>query len=149
MTQLEAEESTDLEDTRILVNKWGEPEGAFVYDISYLHEDWGRVTQTYDIYTTNDDGEPVYSSEFLLFRKGEDEASDFSSYPRELIIELWKVVFAIKRKFFEEHKPAEVYHLIKQPHTVAERIPVYRRNLNLPEYTVIRSRQTITYVRNK
>lgn len=147
MTQ--PEESIDLKAEHIVIVDWYNPAIGFVYDISYLHEEWGVVTQTYTPYTTNNDGDPIYSSEFLLFRRGETIPSDFSNYAEELKIEIWKIVIAIKKKFFEEIQPVEVEHFIKQPYSVKQRFPIYYKYLSLPEYNILKRRQTITYIKKK
>jgi hypothetical protein len=148
ISTIEQEESSDLKEEYIVNADWHDPEVGFVYDISYLHEEWGLLTQTFTIFTMVDDG-PVYSSEFLLFRKGETLASNFSNYLREEKKELWKVIFAIKKRFFEEVQPAEVEHFIKQPHSVRKRLPIYQTYLNLPEYDIQTTRQTIKYIKKK
>lgn len=146
---IQLEEANVLKDEYIEIVSWHDSDIGFVYNINYLHEEWGVITQTYTPYTTNDDGEPVYSSEFLLFRKGAIVPSDFSNYSKELKSEIWKIVTAIKKRFFAEIKPAEVEHFIKQPYSVEERFPIYYKYLNLPEYNILKRKQTITYIKKK
>jgi hypothetical protein len=144
----EPQEPNDLKEEYIVSVDWYNPDVGFVYDINYLHEEWGLLIQTFTIFTSGDDG-PVYSSEFQLFRKGEVLASSFSSYSKELKAELWKVIFAIKRRFFEEVQPAEVEHFIKQPYSAKKRLPIYQTYLNLPTYDIQTTRQTIKYIKKK
>lgn len=136
-----------MEEARVLACDWGVNGGQLEYDISYLHPDWDLLIQSYRIDTTDYEGRPIYTSEFLLFKQGEAEPSDFSAYPKERKVELWKVVFAVKRKFFEEIEPALVVHFIKQPISVAHRYRLYSTYLALPNYRIDRTAHDIIYTR--
>lgn len=145
---IKLEEPNGLKEEYIVSADWHDPDVGFAYDISYLHEEWGLLIQTFTIFTTNDDG-PVYSSEFLLYRKGETIPGNLSNYPKKLKNALWEVIFAIKRKFFDEVQPAEVEHFIKQAHSVEQRLPIYKKYLDLPEYDILTTSHTITYKKKK
>lgn len=73
-------------------------------------------------------------------------SSNFSSYPREAKIELWKIIFAVKRKFFEEVVPDIVVHFIKQLKSVVDRFHLFATYLNLPNYIIDTTIQDIVYV---
>lgn len=139
-------EQVILEDARIDFCDWSVAGGSLRYDISHLHPDWGFLVQSYRIDTQDFDGHYIYTSEFILFRQGEAIPSNFSSYPREAKIALWKVIFAVKRKFFEEVMPDIVVHFIKQPKSVADRFQLYATYLNLPNYIIDTTVQDIVYV---
>ena len=119
---------------------------SLCYDISHRHPDWSFLVQSYRIDTQDFDGRYVYASEFILFKKGEAIPSNFSSYPREAKIALWKVRFAVKRKFFEKVVPDIAGHFIKQPKSVADRFHFYATYLNLPNYIIDTTIQDIVYV---
>ena len=135
-----------MEDTRIDFCDWSITGGSLRYDISYLHPDWGFLVQSYRIDTQDFEGRYIYTSEFLLFRRDEALPGNFSSYPREAKIALWKIIFAVKRKFFKEVRPAIVVHFIKQPESVAHRLPLYAAYLNLPDYSIATTRHDIVYI---
>jgi hypothetical protein len=59
---------------------------------------------------------------------------------------LWKIIFAVKRKFFEEVVPDIVVHFIKQPKSVAARFHLYATYLNLPNYIIDTTIQDIVYI---
>ena len=138
---------TWLAEERIKSCDWDVSGGSLVYDISYLHPDFADVTQSYTIESVDWEGRLVYGSEFLFFKKGEAFPSDFGQYPKALKAQLWQVVFAIKRLFFEEVKPDIVLHFIKQPHSVAGRLELYQKQLALPGYLITRNSQEIVYTR--
>lgn len=121
----------------------------FEYNIRYLHPDWGLLIQTYRILYVNHEGQAVYGSDFTLHKYHEAADSDFSRYAKPLKVELWKLIFAIKRRFFEEFKPNSVIHFIDQAHSIDERYRRYVKYLTLPEYAILREgKHVFIYVRN-
>lgn len=136
-----------LDKTRILSCDWDEHGGSLVYDISHLHPEWSQLVQTYRIDSQTYGGHYIYTSEFRLYKRGEDVASDLAAYPKPLKAELWKIVYAVKDKFFEEVQPAIVTHFIKQPYSVGKRSRNYRKYLSFPNYDIVCSGSDITYFR--
>lgn len=139
-------DQVSLEDTRIDYCDWSITGDSLRYDISHLHPEWGFLLQTYRIDSQDFDGRYIYTSEFTLFKRGESLPSNFSSYARDLKAALWKTIFAVKRKFFEEVEPAIVVHFIKQPKSVADRFRLYTTYLNLPNYIIDTTTQDIVYI---
>ena len=117
------------------------------YDISHLHPDFDILLQSYVVESVDLEGKLVYGSEFLFFKKGSKVPSNLSRYAKTMKAELWKIVFAVKRKFFEEVQPDIVLHFIKQPHSVAERFKLYCRHLTLPNYSIDQGRHEIVYTK--
>jgi len=126
---------------------WTEDGWQLTYDLSYLHPDWGQLIQTYQVISQDYEGQYIYESSFALYKRGERVGSSFASYPKPLKAELWKVIFAVKRRFFEEIEPDIVTHFIKQEHSVEQRYQLYAKYLNLPEYELVRSNHDFTYFR--
>lgn len=142
-----ASEHFPLDETRILSCDWDEAGGSLEYDISYLHPDWRQLTQTYRIYSQTYEGQYIYYSEFRLYKYGEQAAASLRNYPKPLKAMLWQVIFAVKRKFFEEVRPAIVEHFIKQEHSVAQRHRLYAAHLSFPNYDIVCSEHDIVYFR--
>ncbi|MFD2718356.1 hypothetical protein ACFST9_06495 [Hymenobacter monticola] len=136
-----------LEQSRIQYCDWTEAGGELEYDISHLHPDWGVLIQTYRVASQNYDGQLIYESEFTLYKRGESVACIFADYPKAAKIELWKIIFAVKRKFFDEVEPAIVTHHIKQDHSVDQRYQLYAKYLDLPDYDIVPSHHDFTYFR--
>ena len=132
---------------RIIECNWGIEGGIVEYDISYLHEEWDILSQSYRIESVTLEGYLVYTSEFLLFKKGEIVPSDFSSYSKKLKKKLWQLIFAVKRKFFDEVRPDVVEHFIKQPYSVEQRYKLYKKWLDPPGYDVEKTKHTIIYIK--
>ena len=57
-----------------------------------------------------------------------------------------KIIFAVKRKFFEEVVPDIVVHFIKQPKSVADRFHLYATYLNLHNYIIYSTIQDIVHI---
>ena len=76
---------------------------------------------------------------------------DFSYLPKEIKQELWDVVFAIKRKFLDEHKPDIVEHFIDEAHSIEQRFDLYKKRLAPPDYDIEieKTKHTITYQKKK
>jgi hypothetical protein len=129
-------EEIALDEARITDCTFSATGGELRYDISHLHPDWGFLVQSYRIDSVDLTGRYIYTSEFVLFKQGEQVPISFASYPRALKAALWQVIFAVKRRFFEQVKPDIVVHFIKQPNSVAERLHLYQTYLNLPEYFI-------------
>ena len=136
-----------LEEARIRYCQWDRAGGSLEYDISYLHPDWDLVIQTYEVRSITHDGKLVYASDFALYRAGSVIPADFSAYPQLYKQRLWKVIFAIKRKFFEEVQPDAVEHFIKAPYRVDTRLALYKLHLDLQEYEVEQTNTTFTFLR--
>lgn len=137
----------ELEAGRIVACDWNASGGTLTYDISHLHDDWDVLTQTYTVESQTLDGKLVYGSEFLLFAKGASIPSSFQKYAKALKTRLWKVIFAVKKKFFEEVQPDIVTHFIKQPHSIKQRFMLYCKWLALADYEVDRTNYDIIYTR--
>ena len=138
-----------LEKARIRYCQWDYAGGSLEYDISYLHPDWDLVIQTYEVRSVTHDGKLVYASDFALYRAGSVIPADFSAYPKLYKQRLWEVIFAVKRKFFEEVRPDAVEHFIKAPYLVEARLALYRAYLSLPDYTIEQTNTTFTYLRRE
>ncbi|MBF9239795.1 hypothetical protein I2I05_20545 [Hymenobacter sp. BT683] len=132
---------------RILACDWDVSGGSLEYDISDLHPDFDVLIQSYTVESVDFEGRLVYGSEFLFFKKGRKIPSNLSRYPKAIKAALWQIVFSVKRKFFEEIKPDIVLHFIKQPHSVEERFKLYSKYLNLPNYTIEKSKHEIIYTK--
>lgn len=118
------------------------------YNIHHIHAEWGVLIQSYSVLYLNHEGQAVYGSDFTLHRHQQAQDSDFSGYSKPLKAELWKIIFAIKRRFFEEFKPNVVLHFIDQAHSVDQRYLRYSKYLALPNYTIIREgKHVFVYVR--
>ena len=136
-----------IENDRINWCDWTANGGALEYDISYLHPELGVLLQEYQINSTTYEGKRIYQSDFYLFGPDSSIPGDFQHLPRELKNQLWEVVFAIKRRFFEEIKPEIVEHFIGQEHSIEQRYNRYVKNLKVLDYdiNIDKIRRTITY----
>ena len=105
------------------------------------------VIQTYEVRSVTHDGKLVYASDFALYRAGSVIPADFSAYPKPHKQRLWEVIFAIKRRFFEEVRPDMVEHFIKAPHRVEARLALYKAYLSLPNYVIEQTNTTFTFLR--
>lgn len=139
-------EEIGLDEARITDCTFSAAGGELRYDISHLHPDWGFLVQSYRIDSMDFAGRYIYTSEFLLFKQGEQVPSNFSTYPRPLKVALWQLIFAVKRRFFEQVKPDVVVHFIKQPNSVAQRLRLYETYLNLPDYIIDATTFDIVYL---
>jgi len=137
----------ELEAGRIVACDWSASGGTLTYDISHLHDDWDVLIQTYTVESQTLDGKLVYGSEFLLFAKGAIIPSSFQKYTKAVKAQLWQVVFAVKKQFFEDIRPDIVTHFIKQPHSIKQRFALYCKWLALPDYEVDRTNYDIVYTR--
>jgi hypothetical protein len=126
----------EVEEAHILDCNWSEAGGQLEYDLHYLHPDWGLLIQSYEVISQNYEGQLIYGSEFTLHKYQQAADSSFSRYPKPLKAYLWKIIFAVKRKFFEEVKPAVVTHFIKQTHSGIQRYHLYAKHLDLPNYDI-------------
>ena len=126
---------------------WSASGGTLTYDISHLHGDWDVLIQTYTVESQTLDGKLMYGSEFVLFAKGASIPSSFQKYAKAVKARLWQIIFAVKKKFFEEVQPDIVTHFIKQPHSIKQRFALYCKWLALPDYEVDRTNYDIIYTR--
>ena len=103
--------------------------------------------QEYRISSMNYEGKRIYQSDFSLFAADSVEPGNFSYLPQEVKTGLWNVVFAVKRKFFDEYKPDIVEHFIDEVHSIEQRFELYKRQLMLPDYDIEinKIKHTITY----
>ncbi|AMR26957.1 hypothetical protein A0257_07440 [Hymenobacter psoromatis] len=138
-----------LEEARIRSCDWDEAGGSLEYDISHLHPAWDVVIQAYEIRSVTHDGHLVYASDFTLYRRGSAVPADFSSYPKAAKQQLWAIIFAIKRKFFVEVRPAVVEHFIKAPYQAETRLALYQLHLDLRDYDVALTSTTFTFLRRE
>lgn len=120
-----------LAPVRIIHCGWTADGWQLIYDISYLHADWDQLIQTYQVLSQTYEGLLIYESSFALYKQGERMASSFAGYSKLLKAELWKIIFAVKRKFFAEVEPDIVPHFIKQEYSVEQRYPLYAEHLAL------------------
>ncbi|RZK44624.1 MAG: hypothetical protein EOO61_03180, partial [Hymenobacter sp.] len=91
---------------------WTADGWQLTYDLSYLHPAWGQLIQTYQVISQDYEGQYIYESSFALYKQGEQVASSFASYPKQLKAVLWQIIFAVKRRFFEQVDPDIVTHFI-------------------------------------
>ena len=138
---------TELEEGRIIACDWSASGGTLTYDISHLHDDWDTLIQTYTVESQTFDGKLVYGSEFLLFAKGASIPSSFQKYAKAVKAQLWQIIFAVKKRFFEEVRPDIVTHFIKQPYSIKQRFALYCKWLVLPDYEADRTNYDIIYTR--
>ena len=140
-----------IENDRINWCDWTANGGALEYDVSYLHPELGVLLQEYQISSTTYEGKLIYQSDFYLFGVDNAIPGDFRHLPKEVKDHLWNVLFAIKRKFFEEIKPEIVEHFIGQEHSLPHRFTMYRDKLNLPDYEIDidKIRRTIIYQKKR
>lgn len=136
-----------LDEARIRFCDWSKSGGSLEYDISDLHADWDVVIQAYEVRGISYEEQLIYTSDFTLFRHGSAIPADFSTYPAAYKRQLWKVVFAIKRRFFAEVQPVIVEHFIKAPYRVAQRLALYKKHLDLRDYDVEQTSHTFTFIR--
>jgi hypothetical protein len=143
------QDQVELAQTYLVSCGWTEDGWQLIYDISYLHSDWDQLIQTYKVASQTYEGRLIYESSFTLFKRQEHAPCSLASYPEPLKAELWKVIFAIKRKFFAEVEPEIVVHFIKQEHSVEQRYQLYTKYLALPNYKIEiePSIRTFTYSR--
>ena len=136
-----------LENDRILTNDWTESGGIIEYDISNLHPELGVLLQEYQINSTTYEGKRIFQSDFYLFGPSGAIPATFKHLPRGVKNRLWEVLFAVKRKFFEEIKPEIVEHFISQEYSIDERYRRYCQQLALPDYTIDieKIKRTIVY----
>ncbi len=140
-----------IEDDRIITCDWSEDGGALEYDISYLHADLGVLVQEYRISSLTYEGKQIYQSDFSLFAVESVEPGNFSYLPQKIKNDLWDIVFAIKRKFFDEYKPDIVKHFIDEAHSIRQRFELYKRRLAPQGYNIEieKTKHTITYQKTK
>lgn len=140
-----------IENERIITYEWDENGGALEYSLGYLHPDLDVVIQEYYVSSTTYEGKRIFQSSFSLFAPNSQEPGDFSYLPREIKKQLWDVVFAIKVKFFEEHHPDIVEHLVDGTYSLERRYELYRNKLTPTGYDVEleKTKRTITYQKNK
>lgn len=136
-----------IESDRINWCDWTNDGGALEYDLSYLHPELGILLQEYQVSSTTYEGKRIYQSDFYLFGVDSSVPGDFQHLPPQIKNELWKVVFAIKRRFFDEIKPEIVEHFIDQEYSIEKRYKTYCNRLNLPDYEtdIDKIRRTIVY----
>jgi len=135
-----------IEDDRINWCDWTSDGGTLEYDLSYLHPELGVLIQEYQVSSTTYEGKRIYQSDFYLFGLNDAVSGDFRHLSSEIKKQLWEVVFAIKRKFFDEIKPEIVEHFIDQEYSIEKRYKIYHSGLNLPDYeiNIDKIRRTIT-----
>lgn len=140
-----------IESDRIITCDWSQDGGAFEYDLSYLHPDLGVLVQEYRISSMTYEGKQIYQSDFSLFAAGSVEPGNFSYLPKEIKKKLWDVIFAVKRRFFNECKPDIVEHFIDEAHSIEQRFELYKKQLAPPEYDIEieKTKHTITYQKKK
>lgn len=140
-----------IENDRIIVCDWSEAGGVFEYDLSYLHPDLGVLVQEYRINSMNYEGKRIYQSDFSLFAAESVEPGNFSYLPQGIKDGIWDIVFAVKRKFFDEYKPDIVEHFIDEAHSIKQRFELYKKRLAPPDYDIEieKTRHTIMYQRKK
>ncbi|MGI4735576.1 MAG: hypothetical protein ACRYG7_10395 [Janthinobacterium lividum] len=107
------------------------------------------VIQTYEVRSVTHDGKLVYASDFTLYRAGSVVPAAFCAYSKLYKQRLWEVIFAIKRKFFEDVRLDVVEHFIKSPYRVEARLALYKAYLNLPEYVIEQTSTTFTFLRRE
>ncbi|MBF9219740.1 hypothetical protein [Hymenobacter ruricola] len=112
-----------------------------------MHPELGALVQEYRINTTTYEGKRIYQSDFSLFGPDSVVPGNFDHLPAAVKTHLWKIIFAVKRKFFEEIKPEIVEHFISQEYSVEHRYQLYCRQLALPNYNIDieRTKRTIVY----
>lgn len=130
------QDQVELDQVSIISCGWTDDGWKLVYDISYLHPDWDQLIQTYRVASQTYEGLLIYESSFTLFKQHEQAPCSLASYPKPLKEELWKVIFAVKRRFFAEVEPDIVDHFIKQDHSVEQRYRLYTKYLALPDYYI-------------
>ncbi|GAB3635333.1 hypothetical protein GCM10027422_09230 [Hymenobacter arcticus] len=130
---------------------WSEAGGVFEYDLSYLHPDLEVLVQEYRISSMNYEGKRIYQSDFSLFAIESVEPGNFSYLPREVKDGVWDIVFAVKRKFFDEYKPDIVEHFIDEAHSIEQRFELYKKRLTPLDYDIEieKTKHTITYQKKK
>ena len=136
-----------IENDRVNWCDWTSDGGALEYDLSYLHPELGILLQEYQVSSTTYEEKRIYQSDFYLFGVDSSVPGDFRHLPPQIKNELWEVVFAIKRRFFEEVKPEIVEHFIDQEYSIEKRYKAYCNRLNLPDYEIDidKIRRTIVY----
>ena len=136
-----------LEAENIITNDWTADGGCLEYDISGLHPTLGVLLQEYQINSTTYEGKRIYQSDFYLFGPDEEVPGNFWHLPQEVKSNLWGVIFAVKRKFFEYIEPEIVEHFISQEHSLDQRYRRYCSQLAVPGYLVDLEeiKRTITY----
>lgn len=136
-----------IENDRINWCDWTNDGGALEYDLSYLHPDLGILLQEYQVSSTTYEGKRIYQSDFYLFGVDNSVPGDFRHLSPQIKNELWEVVFAIKRRFFEEIKPEVVEHFIDQEYSIEKRYKTYCNRLRLSDYEIDidKIRRTIVY----
>ncbi|RZL14196.1 MAG: hypothetical protein EOO62_06095 [Hymenobacter sp.] len=136
-----------IEDDRINWCDWTADGGALEYDLNYLHPELGVLLQEYQVNPTTYEGKLIYQSDFYLFEVNALIPGDFQKLPRLIKSEPWEIIFAVKRKFFEEIKPEIVEHFIGREHSLEQRFALYCDKLNLPDYEIdiYKIRRTIIY----
>jgi hypothetical protein len=136
-----------IENDRINWCDWTNDGGALEYDLSYLHPELGILLQEYQVSSTTYEGKRIYQSDFYLFGVDSSVPGDFRHLLPQIKDELWEVIFAIKRRFFEEIKPEIVEHFIDQEYSIEKRYKTYCNRLNLPDYEIDidKIRRTIVY----
>ncbi|RZK29588.1 MAG: hypothetical protein EOO61_20480 [Hymenobacter sp.] len=140
-----------IENDRIITCDWNEAGGIFEYDLSYLHSDLGVLVQEYRVSSMTYEGKRIYQSDFSLFAAGSVVPGNFSYLPKEIKNNILAVVFAVKRKFFDEYKPDIVEHFIDEAYSIEQRFELYKKLLVLPEYDIEieKTKHTITYQKKK
>lgn len=140
-----------IENDKINWCDWTDNGGMLEYNLSYLHPELGVLLQEYQVSSTNYEGKRIYQSDFYLFSINSSVPGDFRHLPTEIKKQLWEIIFAIKRKFFEEIKPEIVEHFIDQEYSIEYRYKIYCNKLNLLDYEIDidKIRRTITYQKKK
>ena len=136
-----------ISNERITACDWSDAGGFLEYDISYLHPALGVLLQEYRVISTTYDGKRIYGSEFSIFGTKSDLPGSFSWMPVDVKTSLWEIIFAIKRKFFEEVKPDIVEHFIDQSYSIKQRYELYSKCLRLPDYEIEKTKHTIVFRR--
>jgi hypothetical protein len=136
-----------LESDRIVTSDWTDDGGILEYDISDLHPELGGLLQEYRINTTTYEGKRIYQSDFSLFGPDSVVPGSFGHLPEAVKGRLWEIIFAVKRKFFEEIKPEIVEHFISHEYSIEHRYQRYCQQLALPDYgvDVDKTKRTIVY----
>lgn len=125
-----------LKTENIITNDWTVDGGSLEYDINDLHPTLSVLLQEYQINSTSYEGKRIYQSDFYLFGPDETIPGNFQHLPQHIKSNLWEIIFAIKRKFFEEIKPEIVEHFISQEHSLVQRYRRYCNQLAVTGYTI-------------
>lgn len=140
-----------IENETIVACDWNEDGEILEYDISHLHPDLGVLLQEYSVSSTTYEGKRIFQSSFSLFAADSDDVGEFSYLPKEIKMQLWDLVFAVKLKFFNECHPDIVEHFIDGAYSVERRFKLYRDKLTPVGYDIEleKTKRTITYQKAK